>query len=146
MRTDPTDNGGLFIGRRPGTAPLRYRGAPQRSAGARRAFDRLLAAAVLAVMVLVSIAFWGPIPAAWLWLGAQVEHHTGSGGLAIALSSVGMLLTLLAGLVLLKQLDHFWMLVRRASGCDQRTGAIGPVFTAATVVAVALFAIWFLVF
>ena len=26
MRTDPTDNGGLFIGRRPGTAPIRYRG------------------------------------------------------------------------------------------------------------------------
>ena len=25
MRTDPTDNGGLFVGRRPGTAPIRYR-------------------------------------------------------------------------------------------------------------------------
>ena len=28
MRTDPTDTGGLFVGRRPGTAPVRFRGVP----------------------------------------------------------------------------------------------------------------------
>ena len=27
-RNDPTDTGGLFIGRRPGTAPLRYKARP----------------------------------------------------------------------------------------------------------------------
>src|SRR5688500_12597981 len=99
MRTDPTDNGGLFIGRRPGTAPVRYRVAPIRSAGLRRAFDKLFAAALLVVMTLVSLSFWGPIPAAWLWIGAQVQQQADSGGLAIAVSALGMLLTLLAGLV-----------------------------------------------
>ena len=105
MRTDPTDNGGLFIGRRPGTGPIRYRGVPQPSLGLRRAFDKVFAASILALMTLVSIAFWGPIPAAWLWIGAQVKHQTDSGGLAIVTSSAGILLTLMAGLVLLKQLD-----------------------------------------
>ena len=144
MRTDPTDNGGLFIGRRPGTAPVRYRAVPVRSLGMRRAFDRLFAAWLLAVMLLVSIAFWGPIPAAWLWLGAQVKHQMDSGGLAIAASSLGILLTFLAALVLLKRIDQLWILVRRAAGHDQRTGMIGTVFAIAAVIGVALFVLWFL--
>ena len=146
MRTDPTDNGGLFIGRRPGTGPIRYRAAPHRSLGLRRAFDKAVAASVLVVMTLVSISFWGPIPAAWLWIGAQVRHQTGSGGLAIVACSVGMLLTLLAALVLLKRLDQFWILVRRAAGYDQRTGTIGTVFVVAAVIGVTLFTVWFLFF
>ena len=41
-RNDPTDTGGLFIGRRPGTGPVHYRGEPERGgaaapAGRRRA-------------------------------------------------------------------------------------------------------------
>ena len=144
MRTDPTDNGGLFIGRRPGTAPIRYRGVPERRFGMRRALDKLFAASLLGLMGLVSMAFWGPIPAAWLWVGGQVEHQSGSGGLAITSSSVGILATLIASLVLLKRLDEFWMLVRRAAGYDQRTGAIGTVFAVATVIGVTLFVLWLL--
>ena len=30
MKTDPTDTGGLFVGRRPGTRPIRYRALPER--------------------------------------------------------------------------------------------------------------------
>jgi hypothetical protein len=146
VRTDPTDNGGLFIGRRPGTAAIRYRALPERRLGMRRAFDKLFAALLLAAMMLVSFAFWGPIPAAWMWIGAQLEHHTGSGSLAIAVSCLGLLLTLLGGLVLLKRLDQFWILVRRAAGHDQRTGTIGTVFAIATVTGVALFALWFVLF
>ena len=33
---DPTNTGGLFIGRRPGTAPLRYREPPPEPAEGRR--------------------------------------------------------------------------------------------------------------
>ena len=146
MRTDPTDNGGLFIGRRPGTRPIRYRVAPQFSVGLRRAFDRLFAGSILVVMTVVSMAFWGPIPAAWMWVGGQVKDQTGSGGVAISVTSIGLLLTLLGGLVLLTRLDHFWILVRRAAGYDQRTGTIGPVFAIATVIGVALFTLWFLLF
>ena len=146
MRTDPTDNGGLFIGRRPGTAPIRYRVAPVRSVGLRRTADKAFAGSLHALMLLVAIAFWGPIPAAWLWIGAQVRHQTGSGGLAIVACSVGMLLTLLAALVLLKRLDQLWILVRRAAGYDQRTGTIGTVFAVAAVIGVTLFTVWFLFF
>jgi hypothetical protein len=146
VRTDPTDNGGLFIGRRPGTARIHYHALPERSLGMRRAFDKLFAALLLAVMMLVSLALWGPNPAAWMWIGAQVEHQTGSGSLAIAVSCLGLLLTLLLGLVLLKQLDQFWILVRRAAGYDQRTGTIATVFAIATVAGITLFAMWLLLF
>ncbi len=47
MRTDPSENGGLFVGRRPGTAPVRYRATPQRKAGLRRLVDGLCTRFVL---------------------------------------------------------------------------------------------------
>ena len=40
MRTDPTDTGGLFVGRRPGTAPTRYRAQPERGSAAPAAHRR----------------------------------------------------------------------------------------------------------
>src|SRR6186713_2491813 len=52
-RNDPTDTGGLFIGRRPGTAPLRYKADPDRAGERRRRTDATLAAAVLALETLV---------------------------------------------------------------------------------------------
>ncbi len=146
MRTDPTDNGGLFIGRRPGTAPVRYRDAPQRKLGARRLMDEAFGASIVLVMIAVAGSFWGPIPMAWLWIGAQVKYHTDSVSLAIVVAFLGMLLTLLAGLSLLKRLDNFWILVRRAAGYDQRKGIIGPVFAVAAVIGATLFTIWLLVF
>ena len=146
MRTDPTDNGGLFIGRRPGTAPIRYRVLPQRRPGMRRKADKLFAAAILGVMLLLGLSFWGPIPAACLWLGAQVKAQTDSGSLAIVVSSISLLLALLGGLVLLVRLDHFWILVRRAAGYDQRKGTIGPVFAIAAGIGVTLFILWFVFF
>jgi hypothetical protein len=146
MRTDPTDNGGLFIGRRPGTAPIRYRVAPQAGTGLRRAFDRLFAGSILALMLLVSLAFWGPIPAAWMWVGGQVQDATGSGGLAISVTAVGLLLTLLAGLVILTRIDRFWVLVRRAAGHDQRKGTIGAVFALSALIGITLFVLWFVLF
>jgi hypothetical protein len=146
MRTDPADDGGLFIGRRPGTAPVRYRVVPQPSLGVRRAVDKAFAAGLLGTMMLVSLAFWGPIPAVCVWIGAQIKDQSGSGGLAIAVTSIGLLLALLAGLALLVRLDQFWILVRRAAGNDQRKGTIGPVFAIAAVIGITLFVTWFLLF
>ena len=146
MRTDPTDTGGLFISRRPGTRPVRYGDVPQRRGGGRRLFDRLVAASILLLMGLVAVCFWGPIPMAWLWIGAQVKYHADSVSLAIFAAFLGMLLTLLAGLALMRLLDQFWILVRRAAGHDQRSGVIGPVFAVAAVVGVTCFSVWLLVF
>jgi hypothetical protein len=146
VRTDPTDNGGLFVGRRPGTAPVRYRATPERGGGTRRVVDALFSGAILAVMGLVAVCFWGPIPMAWLWIGAQVQYQTDSVSLALVVAFLGMILTLLAGLALLKRIDQFWILVRRAAGHDQRKGVIGPVFGVTAVIGVTVFTIWLLGF
>lgn len=142
MRTDPTDNGGLFISRRPGTRPVRYRAAPERRQGTRRIVDEVVAGAILVFEGLVACTFWGPIPMAWLWIGAQVSHPSGSISLFIIVAFLGMMLTLLAGLAIMRRIDQFWILARRAAGHDQRKGAIGPVFAVAAVVGVTAFTIW----
>jgi hypothetical protein len=144
VRTDPTDNGGLFIGRRPGTAPVRYRAVPQRGSRRRAMFDAAVAAAIVLVMILVAASFWGPIPMAWLWIGAQVQYQTDSVSLGIFLAFLGMILTLLGGLAIVKRLDGFWILVRRAAGHEQTKGIIGPVFATAAIIGVTGFTIWLL--
>lgn len=142
VRTDPTDNGGLFVGRRPGTRPVRYREIPEETVGRRRRVDAAIAHAILVVMVVIAATFWGPIPMAWLWLGAQLQYHTDSVSLGIFVAFVGMILTIMGGLTLVKRLDGFWILARRAAGHDQRSGIIGPVFAVAAIIGVTLFTIW----
>jgi len=142
MRTDPTDNGGLFVGRRPGTAPVRYRSLPQRGSASRQRVDTALSVGVAALMVFVNLLFWGPLEAAWLWVGSQVDYQTGSTMLGITAAFVGLMLTLMVGLVILKRLDHVWILVRRAAGHDQRKGIIGPIFAVCAAVGGTLFFLW----
>jgi hypothetical protein len=145
MRNDPTDNGGLFIGRRPGTAPIRYRALPAPGSFLRRRADSLLAAGLLASMSFLNLLFWGPIPLLWLWVGSQVDYQTGSVSCGIAVAFVGLLLMLIGALSIEKQLDHAWILVRRAAGHDQRGGMIGRIFATTAVVGAAVFTVWFLV-
>ena len=42
-------------------------------------------------------------------------------------------------------MDQAWILVRRAAGHDQRTGALGRIFAATAAVCALGFALWFLV-
>ena len=133
MRTDPTDNGGLFIGRRPGTRPIKYRALPEYGHPWRQRFDRGLAGLILAATVLVCLLFWGPLPVAWMWVGSQVDYLTGSTFLGIVVAFLGLLATLLVGLMVMRRLDLLWILVRRAGGHDQREGIIGRVFAVSTV-------------
>ncbi len=144
MRTDPTDNGGLFIGRRPGTAPIRYRTLPQVGSPLRRRFDGLVALALLSTMSFINLMFWGPIPVLWLWVGSQVDYQTGSVSVGIAVAFLGLLLMLIGALSIEKQLDHAWILARRAAGHDQRAGIIGRVFAITAVVGASIFTVWFL--
>lgn len=146
MRTDPTENGGLFIGRRPGTAPVKYRTIPQRGSDARARRDRILARAVFLLMALICLAFWGPIPIASLWVASQVEFLTGSVSLGIFLGFAILLAVLLLGLMGLRRLDLLWILLRRAAGYDQRQGTLGPIFATTAAVGVVLFSAWLLLF
>lgn len=142
-RNDPTDTGGLFIGRRPGTAPLRYRVAPQRAGERRRRADALLAAFVLAIETLVCLSLWGPQPVAWLWVGSQVDYHADSITLALAVTFAGMLGTLMITLGIATRLDRAWRILRRAAGHDQQQGMLARIFAVTAIVALVAFSFWF---
>jgi len=142
---DPTETGGLFIGRRPGTAPLRYRQQPERPRGMRRRFDALLAGAVLVLETLLCTTLWGPQPAAWLWIGSHVFHETDSVGLGIVVAFAGMLVTILATLAIAMRLDRLWKIMRRAGGYEQKEGMLERIFVISMALAGAAFLIWFLV-
>ena len=145
MKTDPTDTGGLFVGRRPGTAPTKYRALPQRGSRARQRVDRLLAHAIFALMTLISLLFWGPIPAASLWLASRVQYWTDKVSLGILVGFMAMLAVLFGGLSVLKRLDGTWILVRRAAGIDQRTGVMPRIFAFTAIVCAGAFTFWLLI-
>jgi hypothetical protein len=142
VRTDPTDNGGLFVARRPGTKPVKYAAPPTPGSAFEQRRDRLLAGAILALMIFVNLLFWGPVPVGFLWIVSNIPFLADRIFFAIVVAFLGILLTLMAALVLLKQLDRAWILVRRAAGIDQRSGAIGRVFAYTAMVGASLFGIW----
>jgi hypothetical protein len=144
-RNDPTDTGGLFVGRRPGTAPLRYRGTPVTAGGPRRAGDRALSALLLVVETLLCVSLFGPQPIGWLWVGSQVNYETNSVSLGILSAFAGMLATLMITLGLARRVDHVWRLVRRAAGYEQKGGALERIFVLSAAIAAIGFAFWFLV-
>lgn len=145
MRTDPAENGGLFVGRRPGTAPVHYRDTPERKGELRQRVDGSLASTLFAGMVFLSILCWGPIPVACLWIGSQANYLTGSVGLGILLAFAALFGLLFGALALLKRMDNAWILVRRAAGYDQRSGVMARIFGATALVVAVVFAFWFVV-
>ncbi len=143
MRTDPSDNGGLFVGRRPGTAPIRFRVLPKRHGDGRQRFDGYIARLMFAAMSFVSLLCWGPIPVACLWIGAQINYHTDNISFGILAAFIGLFVLLFGALKLLRRLDEAWILVRRAAGYDQRTGVLGRIFAATAILCGAAFMVWF---
>jgi hypothetical protein len=144
-RNDPTDTGGLFVGRRPGTGPLRYRRRPERRGARRQRFDRWLAAAILVLETLVLLTLWGPQPIGWLWVGSQVNYLTRSVEAGIIVAFAGMIATLMLTLAVAKRIDHAWILARRAAGHDQQSGAIEWIFVASVAIGVTIFVFYFFV-
>jgi hypothetical protein len=145
MRSDPSDTGGLFVGRRPGTAPTRFRELPKRGGRLRQRIDGSLAGTLLAAITVLSLLCWGPIPLACLWIGSQVDYLSGSVSFGILIAFVGLLVFLFGALALLRRLDRAWILVRRAAGHDQRTGALGRIFAATAAICGVVFTFWFVV-
>jgi hypothetical protein len=145
MRSDPAETGGLFVGRRPGTAPIHFHKPPERASDARQRVDASVAGALLAAITVLSLSCWGPIPLACLWLGSRADYLAGSVALGLLVSFVALFVLLFGTLSILRRLDRAWVLTRRAAGHDQRGGALGRIF-AATAAAFALgFAVWFFV-
>ena len=145
MRTDPSDTGGLFVGRRPGTAPVRFRTIPKRGSDVRQRVDSSFANAMLVGMAGVSVLCWGPIPLACLWIGSEIDYLTRSVFLGFIVAFLALFPMLFGALALLRRLDQAWILVRRAAGYDQRTGAMARIFGLTAIVCGLAFAFWFLV-
>jgi hypothetical protein len=142
---DPSDTGGLFIGRRPGTAPVRFRGTPVEAGKGRRRADRLLAFGLLTLELLLCLSLFGPQPAFWLWFGGHVQYWTGFVTSAIAAIMLGCLASLFITMALAKRVDHAWKLVRRAAGYRQERGALERIFGASVIIALICFTFWFFI-
>ena len=141
---DPTDTGGLFVGRRPGTAPLKYRAQPVTAGEGRRNADKFLSGLILLLETLLCLTLWGPQPAGWLWVGSQVDYKTDSVALGIVVAFAGMLTTLFVTLSLARRLDYAWKLTRRAAGYEQKKGALEWIFVISLAIAGSAFMVWFL--
>ena len=144
-RNDPTDTGGLFIGRRPGTAPLKFRADPERGSGRRRRIDATLANALLVLEFLVVLSCWGPQPVGALWVGSRVNYWTHSVFVGITVAFFSLLATLLATLWIATRLDGGWRILRRAAGYDQKEGVLGRMFMWTAIIAGGGFVFWFVV-
>ncbi len=135
----------MFIGRRPGTAPVRMREVPVRSGGRRQRFDRVLAYGLLAIELVMCLSLFGPQPLLWFWVGSQVQYLTGFVTAGIGTIMLGTLASLMLTMAAAKRVDEIWKLVRRAGGHKQEAGALERIFAISVGVAVVAFAVWFLV-
>lgn len=140
---DPSDTGGLFIGRRPGTGPVRFREPDAPAGPGRRRFDRVLAHGLLAVELVLCLSLLGPQPLGWMWVGSQVEYLTGAVTAGISAIMLGCLTSLMLTMVVAKRVDHAWKLVRRAAGHRQERGALEIIFVVSVGFAVVIFTFWF---
>ena len=132
---DPTDTGGLFVGRRPGTRPVRFPRLPAETPAGQRQANRLLAWFLLFIEVVLCITIWGPQPALALWFGSHVQYWSGgSVTLGIVAAFALMLLTLFVTLAIARRVDHAWKLVRRAAGYRQERGALERIFVITLVI------------
>ena len=144
-RNDPTDTGGIFIGRRPGTAPVRFGGARVEPTPGRQRFDRVFAYGLLAFELLLCMSLFGPQPLAWLWIGSQVDYLTGYVTAGISTIMLGCLASLMLTMAGAKRVDHAWILVRRAAGHRQERGALERIFASSVGIALVIFSFWFLI-
>ena len=145
MRTDPADTGGLFVGRRPGTAPTHFRAPPKFGSPRRQRVDGYLADLLLWAIAALCLICWGPIPLACLWIGSEADYLSGSLFLGMVVAFLSLFPLLFGTLLLLRHLDNAWILVRRAAGRDQRKGVLSRVFALTAVIVGAPFLVWLLV-
>ncbi len=141
-RNDPSDTGGLFIGRRPGSAPLKYRDTPVRGQNRRQRVDGMLANLLLLLEILVVLSCWGPQPVGWLWVGSQVNYLTDSVFVGIGVAFAGLLFSVMLTLWVTVRMDGLWRILRRAAGHDQKDGILQRIFMWTAIIAGSAFFAW----
>jgi hypothetical protein len=123
---------------------VRYRDDVAPSSERRRRIDEWLAHGLLLVELVLCLSLFGPQPAAWLWIGSQVDYQTGYVTAGIGTVMIGCLISLMLTMALAKRVDHAWRLVRRAAGHRQERGALERIFVVSVGIAVVVFGIWFI--
>src|SRR3954451_19864185 len=82
------------------------------------------AGAVLMLEVLGALMMWGPIPVAWVWVGARAYDATGSfvAGAVVWFLGFAATLWLVAGT--LARLDQIWIRLQHRAGNDRAQGVM----------------------
>jgi hypothetical protein len=98
------------------------------------------------IMVGASLALWIGVPAAWLWIGSQVQGSTGNVGTAIAVMLTGAIVSVVALAWVLGRLNRMHEHLREARGAKS-TGPplLEVVLVVTAAVALVGFAVWFFV-
>jgi hypothetical protein len=98
------------------------------------------------IMVGASLALWIGVPAAWLWVGSQVQGSTGNVGTAIAVMLTGAIVSIVALAWVLGRLNRMHEHLREARGAKS-TGPplLEVVLVVTAAVALVGFAVWFFV-
>ncbi len=99
---------------------------------------------LLAGEVFISLALWGPLPLAVLWVASQLQYVTDSIALGVAGSFVLLAAGVAVGVRTLRMLDERWITVRRADGHEQEEGMVGTVAAACGAIGGGAFAVWLL--
>ena len=103
------------------------------------------AAAVLLLEIVGALMMWGPIPVAWVWVGARVYDGTGSFMAGAVTWLVGFAATLWLVAGALARLDRIWIRLRNDAGDDRAQGAMTQVVVVTATFALAAFFLWFYV-
>jgi hypothetical protein len=111
----------------------------------RRRIDSVLAWFIVTIETLLLATLWGPQPAAWLWVGSQINYYTDSVMAGIGSAFAGMLASIFLTIVVAKRLDLAWQLVRRAAGHTQKEGMLTRIFVVSAMIGVSVFSFWFII-
>ena len=101
---------------------------------------------LVAMMFAGSLGLWVGVPVVWFWIGGRVQGATGSVGLAVAVVLLGVIASVVAAIPLLSWLAHRHAAAREARGLEDFGWApLEGILAVSAVIAVVLFALWFLV-
>ena len=102
---------------------------------------------LMVIMLGGSLLLWIGVPAAWLYVGSRVEGATNHLGAALAVTMVGVVVSILAIVPCLGWLNGKYVELREARGLESHGHtALEAVMTISAIIAVVGFSIWFFVF